>query len=180
MCEVAANSVRASGFSDDVKKHWLGPTWRQPGPLGNLIRWVSWILPSPSPPPTTHHPPHPTTPHATLARCLGEAKREVDQLTKCCCLAALHVIIVLHIPSPSVPHVPPLAVRTAPLLICVAMAPCAAKPTFPPSELHIVTRHSRTNGTTSSTWHNRRNSEGGGAHHGTVPVYICSRGGVAA
>lgn len=38
MCEIAANSVRTSGFSDSDKAHWLGTTWRLPGPLGNQIR----------------------------------------------------------------------------------------------------------------------------------------------
>lgn len=38
MCEVATNSVRQSGFSEEQKSHWLGQRWRDPGPLGNDIR----------------------------------------------------------------------------------------------------------------------------------------------
>ncbi|KAF9116438.1 AMP deaminase [Mortierella sp. AM989] len=35
MCEISRNSVRHSGFENQVKKHWLGANWRLPGVEGN-------------------------------------------------------------------------------------------------------------------------------------------------
>ncbi|CAF1054322.1 unnamed protein product [Rotaria sordida] len=38
MCELARNSVLMSGFSDEVKKSWLGQNYKEPGIFGNDIR----------------------------------------------------------------------------------------------------------------------------------------------
>eukprot|EP00042_Codosiga_hollandica_P026875 m.129720 g.129720 ORF g.129720 m.129720 type:complete len:128 (-) comp52319_c0_seq1:340-723(-) len=38
MCELAANSVRQSGFSHEDKTHFLSDEYFLPGPLGNDIR----------------------------------------------------------------------------------------------------------------------------------------------
>ncbi|PAA91963.1 hypothetical protein BOX15_Mlig026407g1, partial [Macrostomum lignano] len=38
MCELARNSVLMSGFSHEVKQHWLGPAYQREGPLGNDIK----------------------------------------------------------------------------------------------------------------------------------------------
>jgi AMP deaminase len=35
LCEIAANSIRTSGYSDATKAQWLGELWVYPGPLGN-------------------------------------------------------------------------------------------------------------------------------------------------
>merc|ERR1711899_89443 len=35
MCELARNSVVTSGFSHEVKQHWLGPNYRRDGVAGN-------------------------------------------------------------------------------------------------------------------------------------------------
>jgi len=35
MCELARNSVLMSGFSNEVKKTWLGPKYLKEGVLGN-------------------------------------------------------------------------------------------------------------------------------------------------
>ena len=43
MCEIAANSVRMSGF-DSIKEHALGHNWRLPGPEGNDIRSTHLLL----------------------------------------------------------------------------------------------------------------------------------------
>ncbi|XP_067937860.1 AMP deaminase 2-like isoform X2 [Watersipora subatra] len=37
MCELARNSVLQCGFSDEVKSHWLGPTYKKEGVAGNDI-----------------------------------------------------------------------------------------------------------------------------------------------
>ena len=37
MCEIAANSVRMSGFSHADKKHFLGPDYQTCGPDGNAL-----------------------------------------------------------------------------------------------------------------------------------------------
>lgn len=37
MCELARNSVVMSGFSHEVKQHWLGPNYARPGTAGNDI-----------------------------------------------------------------------------------------------------------------------------------------------
>ncbi|CAI2337749.1 unnamed protein product [Caenorhabditis sp. 36 PRJEB53466] len=37
MCELARNSVMQSGFEDKVKIHWLGPSYKEEGVLGNDI-----------------------------------------------------------------------------------------------------------------------------------------------
>jgi len=38
MCEIAANSVRMSGFKHELKTYWLGPKYREDGVEGNDIR----------------------------------------------------------------------------------------------------------------------------------------------
>lgn len=35
LCEIAANSIRTSGYSDSTKCRWLGMNWDMPGPIGN-------------------------------------------------------------------------------------------------------------------------------------------------
>ena len=41
MCEIAANSVRMSGFDRAFKEHALGTHWEKHGPEGNDIKSVS-------------------------------------------------------------------------------------------------------------------------------------------
>ncbi|XP_073955570.1 AMP deaminase 2-like [Choristoneura fumiferana] len=37
MCELARNSVLMSGFSHELKQHWLGADYAREGPAGNDI-----------------------------------------------------------------------------------------------------------------------------------------------
>ena len=37
MCELARNSVLQSGWEMELKRHWLGPDFYQPGPRGNVV-----------------------------------------------------------------------------------------------------------------------------------------------
>ncbi|KAA8916376.1 hypothetical protein TRICI_001485 [Trichomonascus ciferrii] len=37
MCELARNSVLQSGFEAEIKKHWLGKNYTEPGPAGNSM-----------------------------------------------------------------------------------------------------------------------------------------------